>query len=98
MVGDAAGKMDVGAGSEINVTAAGVLLLEVFEELAVIGQMCDVERDRLGNKFFEGGFAADERSRQAEEATRMGTGQHEERIDEGVGFDQRAVEIDVEGP
>src|ERR1700678_3834618 len=96
MVSDAAGKMDVGAGGKINITATGALLLEILQELAVIGHMRDVERDRAGDKCFEGGFAAEQRSRQAEESNRMGAGQNEKRIDKGIGLDQRAIQVDAQ--
>jgi len=50
-----------------------------------------------GDEGFEGGFATEKRAGQLKEEARVATHQDEERVDEGVGFDEGAIQIDAKG-
>ena len=52
VVGDAPGGGGVGGGGEVDGAAGGVLLLEILEELAVVGEVDDVELDGGGKMAF----------------------------------------------
>ena len=58
--------------------------------------MRDVERDVRGDERLEGGFAVKKPPGQGEKQRRTGARQHQQRVDERVGFRQSAVEIDAE--
>ena len=48
MSSDAVGGVGVGGCGEVDGAACGVLLLEVLEEFAVVGEMGDIELDGIG--------------------------------------------------
>ena len=52
------GETDIGAGGEVEIATASVFLLQELKELAVVGQVGDVELNVRGNEGLEGGFAA----------------------------------------
>ena len=58
VLSDAFGETDIGTSGEIEIAAASVFVLQELKELAVIGQVGDVELNMRGNEGFEGGFAA----------------------------------------
>ncbi len=58
--------------------------------------MRDIEFDVAGDESLEGGFAVHEAAREAEEQAGPGSGQDEERVDEGIGFDEGSVQVDAE--
>ena len=47
VVGDAAGKREIGAGGQVESAALRVLLAEKLQQLQVVGEMRNVERDGL---------------------------------------------------
>jgi hypothetical protein len=58
VLSDAFGETDIGPSGEVEIAAARVFVLQELKELAVVGQMRDVELNVRGNGGFEGGFAA----------------------------------------
>ena len=99
MIGDALGQTHIRAGGEIDGAAAGTLLVEKLQQLAVVGQMRHVEGDLRGDERLERRLAAKEASRQARDRRRrMGARQHQQRVDESIGLDESSVEIDAQGP
>lgn len=91
VISDALGKADVRSGSEVELAAASVFLLEEVKNLAVVGQVGDVELNVRGDEGFESGFTVQQGARKLKEAARMVAGEDEERVDEGVGLDERAI-------
>ena len=97
MRGDAFGEPHVCASGEKDLAAMEMLLLEEGEQGPVIGQVRYVQRNGLGDIRLERGFAVEQAAGQAEKAAGMGAEQDQEGVDESVGFDEGAVEIDAEG-
>src|SRR5580698_8412321 len=96
MRSDAIGQRDVGSGGEIDWASQAALLGEKMEDGVVIRQMGGVERRAGGNFGLDLGFAAgDQPSRNAGQAGRMGADENAHGVMEGVGFNQRAVEVDA---
>ncbi len=91
------GEGAVGGGGEVEGAAGGVLQLEVAEQRLVVGEVGDVERDGGGDVALEGGLAPGEPAGDGEERAGVLAGEREDGIDEGVGFDEGAVEVDAEG-
>ena len=96
MVGDAVGEDGVGGGGEVNGPAGGFFLLEVLEELAVVGEVGDIELDGGGEVAFEGSFSLNEPAWEPQERCGFVTGERQGRVDEGVGLDEGSVEVDAE--
>jgi hypothetical protein len=74
-----------------------VLRAEPLEQRAVVGEVLDVEGDGLAEMAFELGFALANPAGDVEERGGAVAGEGEDGVDEGVGFDEGAIEIDAEG-
>ena len=96
MVGDAVGGVGVGGGGEVDGAAGGALLLKILKEFTVVGEMGDVELDRICQVTFEGGFALDEPAGDLQERSRVVASEGKRRVVEGVRLDEGAVEVDAE--
>jgi hypothetical protein len=96
VLSDAFGEADVGAGGEVEFAATSVFLLQEVKELAVVGQVGSVERNVRCNEGFESGFAAQQSSGKPEEGLGVISSQCQKRVNQRVGFDQGAIEIDAE--
>jgi hypothetical protein len=57
VVCDTVGGIGIGGGGEVEGAAGGALLLKVLQELAIVGEMGDIELDGIGQVTFESGFA-----------------------------------------
>lgn len=84
VIGDASGGVVIGGGGEIDGAAGGLLLLEVLEELAVVGQVGDVELNGGGDLALEGSFAFEEPSRKFEDGGGAMAGDSERGVVEGI--------------
>lgn len=80
---------------ETELATASPLLLKKLKELAVIGQVGDVEFDVRGDECLESCFAAQQSAEQWKEEQRAGTSENQERVNQGVGFDQGSIQIDA---
>jgi hypothetical protein len=60
--------------------------------------MRDIEGDVAGNECFERCLAAQKLTGQCEQKRRMLSREHQQGVDEGIGFDESSVEIDTERP
>jgi hypothetical protein len=96
VVGDTLGEDGVGGGGEVDGAAGGVLLLEVLEEFAVVGEVGYIELDGCGEVLLEGGFALEEPAGQVQERGGIVAGEDEGGVDEGVRLDEGSVEVDAE--
>jgi hypothetical protein len=95
VVGDAVRDAGVGGGGEVEGTAGSLLLLKVLEELAVVGEMGYVELDCVGDVVLESGFALAEPARDLQEGGWLVAGEGKGGVDEGVGLDEGAIEVDA---
>ncbi len=94
--GDTVGEGAVGGGGEIEDAALRVLVEEELEQGFVVGQVVDVERDALGDALLEKGFALRDPAGDGKERTWMLASEHQDAVDQGVGLDEGAVEVDAE--
>ena len=95
--GDALGQQGVRASGEVDLPAGGMLLPEVFEKLLIVGQMCNVKRGDLRDLALEGGLAGGDPAGEFEDGAGTLTGENDDGIDQRIGLDQGAVEVDAEG-
>lgn len=96
MMSDALAEAYVRSRCKTELATAGPLLLKKVEELAVVGQVGDVEFDVRGDECFESCFAAQQSAEQWKEEQGPGTSEDQERVNQGVGFDQGSIQIDAE--
>jgi hypothetical protein len=96
MVRDAMGEDGVGGCGEVDRATGRLFLLEELEHLAVVGKVGDVELDGCGEVAFEGRFALGEPAGKLKKRCRFVTGEGQGRVDERVGFDECAIEVDTE--
>ena len=95
MGGDAVGEGAVGGGGEVKGAALRVLVEEELEQGFVVGQVVDIERDALSDALLEKCFALGDPAGDGEERTWMLAGEHKDAVDQGVGLDEGAVEVDA---
>ncbi len=98
MRGYAAGDTYICTGGEIDRPAFAALLAQILEQLAVIGQVLDVECDVVGDEGLECGLALQDAGEEHGYESGARACQDEERVNERVGLDQGSVKIDAEGP
>jgi hypothetical protein len=96
VIGDSLGQDRIGGGGEIDGAAGGVLLLQILKEFAVVREVGDVEGDGGGEVALECGLALEEPSGELKEGGGVMAGEGQGGVDEGVGLDERAVQIDAE--
>jgi len=96
MGGDAVGGVGVGGGGEVDGTAGGALLLKVLEELGIVGEVGDIELDRVGQMAFKGGFALEEPAGELQQRGWMMAGDGEGGVVEGVRLDEGSIQVDAE--
>ena len=75
VIGDSLGEDRIGRRGEIDGATGGVLLLKILKDLAVIGEMGDVEVDGGGEVALECGLALEEPTGEFEQAGGMMAGQ-----------------------
>ena len=92
----ALGQWAIGAGGQVELAALAPLTAKVADELGVVGQPGDIERSAAGHLRLEACAAPGQPERQLPETGRIAVHELADGIEEGVGLDQRAVEIDAE--
>jgi hypothetical protein len=96
MLSYAFGETHVCAGGEVKLASADAFVLKEVEKAAVVREMNDVEFNMCSDKSFEAGFSVKQGSGKMKEEARMGSSEDQERVNEGVGFDERAIQIHAE--
>ncbi len=94
--GNAVGQGAIRGSGKVDGAALLVRRAKPIEQGLVVGQMFDIEGDGLGDVALEGGLAFADPARDLEQACGVLTGKGEDRIDEGVGLDEGAVEVDAQ--
>jgi len=97
VLSDTFGQADIRTSGEIELAAANVFLLQEVKELAVIGKVGNVKLNVRGDEGFESGFATQQSSGEPEESPGVSSSQCQKRVNQGVRFDQRAIQIDAQG-
>ena len=95
MRGDRRCDAAVGCRGEHERAALPLLLAQEGQHLGVVGQQCGVELGPAGDLFLEVGAAAQQPPRQHEDQRGIASQQAQQRLDERVGSDQRAVQVDA---
>lgn len=96
VVCDTIGEGDIGAGGEIDGPAKPMLFAEEMQYRLVIGQMDGIQRGKRSYLSFCVGFtAADPPSRNPKETGWVFAHEKAQRIVEGIGLDQGAVQVDA---
>ena len=98
VVGNAGSQLLIRAGRQIQLATLPTLDFEVFDDGAVVRQMAYVEGDASADFGFEGGFAAEDPERKLQRRQGAAAHQKQQRVHQGVTFDQGAIQIDAERP
>ena len=91
------GKARIGSGGEVDAAALSALLFEPCKQRAVVGEMGHVERNVIRDLRLQRGFAIEDPAEGFEGACRIGAQQDEQRIDQRIALDERAVEVNAQG-
>jgi len=95
---DAIGQGNICAGDQVNGPSETALAGEKVQNHMIVWQMGCVERGACRHLCLDPGFTArGQPPRNAKQTGGMSAQENAERVVEGIGFDQRAVQIDAEG-
>jgi len=87
----------ISAGSKKNPAARTALVLKESKQFGVVGQTAGIERSALRHFELEAGAAAHQPEGDASELERVSARKEAKTVQQGVGLDQSAVQIDTEG-
>ncbi len=96
MLGDPVRQGGVGCGGEVERAAFGLLLLQILEQFAVVGQMGGVQLHCSGDVALQRGFALGEPAGKPQQFGGVVPGERQGGIDQRVGLYEGAIEIDAE--